>query len=860
MDETIATEIKNPELVVGTPMTPPPGSLTTDSADMERTWDRVIQGIIYALTFLLPLLFTTWTFEPLEFSKQILLFVLASAAVIAWLLKLLVLRRIQFVKTVLDLPIGIFLLIYLLASIFSVDRVASFLGFYGSFHGNFFQVLFLIVFYYLVVNNFRTLAEIKRLAGVFLFSVFLAMLYVILQFFGLFLIRWPTTAVTSFNTIGGLLMISLYSGFAVVMSLGLMGKSWFNWQDGRLWRIITIVSAFIVLLTVNFTYAWAGLLVGILVYMVFQMGLAKSFSMKTLIAPLVMLIIVVAFMLSQAVFQVTPFRSLFSFNLPSEVRLDYQTANPVLVGAVAEKPILGSGPNTFLYAFSKHKSPDFNLSPFWNVRFDQAPSEAAEYLVGSGILGLLAFETLTIIFMVYAVLFLIRRKEEESWGLALALFASFAVLWFAHWFFFFNTVVAFSLWFVIAAFMAITRVVGGEQVKISGFSFATSPRQTVSAVSVVSLSLVLLVVFLFFALAIYASDVYYVRGLHAATKPQLYDQAQRDFEQTIRLNRFRPDYYLAYGEFLFLRVNQELTKSKPNLSLVRQWLAASINTARVAVALSPSNWTGWERLANLYTFARPLVAGVDQFTIDSLTKAAENDQHNPILFTELGQVYRASATKIDPGILGTGPDADNDGLSDEQEATLGCDPRNPSTAGDGVLDGTKVLSGLNCNGTGLLPNAFVAKYVKTDAGKLVKAEDAFKQAMKLKPDYAAPYYQLALTYEQENRPDLAITTLEQIVQQYPTNTDLKFELGRLYFNAGKVQNAQVQFLQLVQLIPNNSNALFSLALSYERLGQIQSALIYYQKVLLINPANQDIKNKVLQLQQQLGTQPLNKTK
>ena len=61
--------------------------------DLEKTrevWDKVIRTIIYALAFFLPVLFTPWTFEPLEFSKQMLLFLLTSAAATALVLKLLV--------------------------------------------------------------------------------------------------------------------------------------------------------------------------------------------------------------------------------------------------------------------------------------------------------------------------------------------------------------------------------------------------------------------------------------------------------------------------------------------------------------------------------------------------------------------------------------------------------------------------------------------------------------------------------------------------------------------------------------------------------------------------------------------------
>ena len=853
MTVATSTEKKEAAVKLTPPMSPPPSSpsMPINLRPTEQIWGQVIQGIIYVLTFFLPLLFTTWTFEPLEFSKQMLMFVLITLALIAWLLKFLVLRSWQFVKTPLDLPILLFLGIYLLASIFSIDRVASFLGFYGSFSGNFFQILFLVLFYYLVVNNFRALRELQRLIGLFSFALALTLFYIVLQFFGAYLFPSALTHAPNFNTVGGLLMISLFSAFSIALSLGLRNKSWFSVFGGKLWRIIAIASAFLVLLTVNFIYAWVGLLVGLLVYMIFQLGFLKGFALKNLVTPLLLLIIVVAFLISQWVFRIAPFRNILNFNLPVEVRLDYETARPALQGSVSHSPILGSGPNTFLYAFSKYKDADFNLSPFWNVRFDKAPSEAAEYLVGTGILGLLAFEILSLIFIVYALYFMVRRKDPESWGLALALFCGFAVLWFAHWFFFFNTVLAFSLWLTVAGFMAVTGAAGAERIKISSFSFAASPRRTVSVVSLVSLSLVLMIVFLFFSFAVYAADIFYRQGLRAVNDPAAYDVAQSDFERTLRLNRFRPDYYLTYGEFLFLRINQELAKAEPNLALLQSWLAASINTSRTAVNLSPANWTAWERLANLYTFARPLVAGVDQFIIDSLLKATDADSKNPILWTELGQVYRLAARTLDPAVLGRGVDTDGDGLADEQEQVLNSDANDPDTNGNTILDGAEVLSGLNPAGSGPLPESFFSRYLKTDPEKLVKAEEAFKRAVALKEDYATAYYQLALTLEQTQKLDEAIGVMETVLGRFPANLTLKFELGRMYFNAGKVQEAARQFQDIVNLSPNNSNARYSLAVSAERLGQTKKALDEYRKVFELNPEVEALRVKVQQLEEQL---------
>jgi tetratricopeptide (TPR) repeat protein len=867
MSQTILTEIKTQKVAVKLENVPPPPS-PQEPKIIEETnlsgvgWDKAIRGILYVLTFLLPLLFTPWTFEPLEFSKQMLLFVLSTAALGAWALKLLVVRSGRLVKTPLDVPIGVFVLVYLLASIFSVDKVASFLGFYGSFSGNFFQVLFLVAFYYLVVNNFQTLKELRRLLVVFLSSVFLALVYIVLQFFGVFVVRFPFAKFENFNSVGGLLVISIFATVAVVLSLCFREKSnkRFVVLIGRIARVSAIIAAFLIISTVNFVYAWVGLLLGLVLYMVFQIAFSRSFIIKDLIVPLVLFVVTAAFLIGQLVFPFVSLRNLFRFNLPLEVRLDYTTAKPVLLGIVAEKPVLGSGPNTFLYAFSKHKAQSFNISPFWNVRFDKAPSEAAEMLAGTGILGFLAFEILSLVFLIYGFFFLFQKKDQKSWDFALAVFSGFAVLWFCHWFFFFNTVIAFTYWLLLAIFIALSRVAEGEKIKAFSFSFISSPRRTVSVVSAVSLALVLVIIFLFFVAAVYASDIFYRKGLVASQDPNGYDQAGQDFEQAIRLNRFRPDYYLTYGEFLFLRINQELSKSQPNLGLIQQWVASSINTSRAAVDLSPTNWTAWERLANLYISARPLVAGVDKFIIEALTKATETDPKNPILFVESGQVYRLAARTLDPGILGKGLDADSDGLSDEQEQVLGSNPEDPDSNGNGVSDGTEVLSGLNPAGSGALPDSFLAKYLKTDAESLLKAEQAFKKAIELKDDYANAYYQLALTLEQEGKLDEGIGVMEQVLQKFPTNIDLKFELGRMYYNSGKVEQAARQFQEILALMPTHANARFSLALSFERLGRTKPALDEYRKVLEANPDNEALKQKVSQLEQQLLPPPTGKSK
>lgn len=830
------------------PALPPPPAEILLSKPAGLLWDRILRGLIYAVTFLLPVLFTPWTFEPLEFSKQLLLLTFTALAIVVWLLRLLATREGSLIKTVLDLPILVFLLVYLLAAILSVDQVASFLGFYGSFSGNFFQILFLAFFYYLVVNVFQSEAVIRRLIAVFFFSAMVTVVFAVLQFFGLHIIPFAVAKNPAFNTLGSLLSLSLFAVLTALLSSCLKSSSWFGFEFGRAWRIIAGACSFLILFTVNFLQAWVALLVGLLLYVVFRLAFAKDFTLKELMPQMATLVLVISFVALQLVFPFFSVRAVFRFDLPQEVRLDYQTAQPVLVGAVSDRPILGSGPNTFAHAFSKYRDPNFNLTPFWNARFDRAPSEAAEYLVGVGVLGFLAFEILAGIFLIYNVMFLYRRPETASWPLTLTIFAAFSSLWFAHWFFFFTAATALSFWLLMALLLSLMRGAQGE-IKTWNISLKVSPRQTVGVVSGVSFLLIVMIVFLFFAGSVYAADIFYRRGISESARKETFDLAQRDFERAVRLNRFRPDYYLTYGEFLFARINEELAKTEPNLSLIQTWLAMSINTSRLAVDRSPNNWTAWERLANLYTFARPLVAGVDKFIIESLTKATENDSKNPILFTELGQIYRLASRQVDPAILGKGADSDADGLTDEQERALSSNPENPDSNGNNVLDGSEVLAGLNPASSGQLPQDILAKYLRTDADKLLKAEQAFRKALELKPDYGTAYYHLALTLEEGRKFAEAAEVLRQALERFPSDMNLKFELGRMYYNAEKLDLAQRQFQEILLVSPNHANARYSLGLIFERQGKIQQALQEYRRILQFNPDNAGLKNKIFQLEQ-----------
>ena len=127
-----------------------------------------------------------------------------------------------------------------------------------------------------------------------------------------------------------------------------------------------------------------------------------------------------------------------------------------------------------------------------------------------------------------------------------------------------------------------------------------------------------------------------------------------------------------------------------------------------------------------------------------------------------------------------------------------------------------------------------------------KAKESFAKARELKADYLQAPIQEALIYEEEEV-DTAISKLEELDQAYPLNTEVKFQLGRIYFNQEEIDKAIPLFITVLQVNPNHSNALYSLAKAYEQKGETDTALLFFERVLELNPGNAEIIEKLQEL-------------
>src|SRR3989344_4001295 len=122
-----------------------------------RAISQLIKIGIVVLIFIIPLLFI-----PLpqnindarifsEFNKQIVLVFGSLALFTLWCLKMIIVRRVSIVRSPIDIPLILFFLVSLLATVFSSDLFVSIAGYYGLFYPSLLPLFALTLFYFTAV-------------------------------------------------------------------------------------------------------------------------------------------------------------------------------------------------------------------------------------------------------------------------------------------------------------------------------------------------------------------------------------------------------------------------------------------------------------------------------------------------------------------------------------------------------------------------------------------------------------------------------------------------------------------------------------------------------------------------------------
>nr|MBI5455462.1 O-antigen ligase family protein [Candidatus Levybacteria bacterium] len=117
--------------------------------------NKVIEYSFYLLFFLVPLAFTSDTSELFEFNKLWVTFILTIVIGTAWITKMIIKKQFRIQKTLLDIPIALFLGSEIISTFLSLDMHTSLWGYYSRFNGGLFSILAYIFLYYAFVTNLK---------------------------------------------------------------------------------------------------------------------------------------------------------------------------------------------------------------------------------------------------------------------------------------------------------------------------------------------------------------------------------------------------------------------------------------------------------------------------------------------------------------------------------------------------------------------------------------------------------------------------------------------------------------------------------------------------------------------------------
>ena len=113
----------------------------------------------------------------------------------------------------------------------------------------------------------------------------------------------------------------------------------------------------------------------------------------------------------------------------------------------------------------------------------------------------------------------------------------------------------------------------------------------------------------------------------------------------------------------------------------------------------------------------------------------------------------------------------------------------------------------------------------TDIGweKYHEARPMLAKALSLAPNSARALYYLALVERREGNCDAEIADFENVVRQYPESRDARRELGISYYQQHRYKDAEQQFEALQTIDHDDLAAHYNLAVLYRRMGRKKEA-------------------------------------
>ena len=585
------------------------------------------------LFFFAPLILFPKTSELFEFNKIVFIYLVTTLIVALWLAKMVLAKKIIFRRTILDLPLLIFLISQFLSFLTSIDRHTSLLGYYGRFNGGFLSTLSYSLLYWALASNLNAKATLKALYFLFA-SSFLVAIYGVLQHFGVDSHLWVQDVKNRvFSTLGQPNWLATFLATLIPLSWALALKE----KKLAFWGLSILF--FIVLL---YTKSRSGILGFFVAFIVFW-GLSiksKRGKFGNLIKPFSL--VTVSFLVI-ALLVGTPWtpslEKTISKSMPNETD-EVLPSEPggtesgeirkiVWKGAIEvfrNYPLTGSGVETFAYSFYEFRPRELNLVSEWDYLFNKAHNEYLNIAATTGSLGLISY----LILIGFSILLIFKSQEQLKYALGAGYFGILVANFFG-----FATTTTSLLFFLIPG-LAYSL---GEQTKVK------MPKEGLTIPKKALLTLILLptLFVLFYISKYWYSDFLFAKGRTLGDEEK-FGEAKKALGSAIKLS---PNEAIFRNELAQILSFEAISLDEAGDEKEAKRLAEeSVSTSQTAVELSPRNLLLLRSRASLLVRLSTLDPTYIHEAKDTMLQEAKYSPTDAKLFYNLGLAYaRIGQTK-----------------------------------------------------------------------------------------------------------------------------------------------------------------------------------------------------------------------
>lgn len=773
------------------------------SGEGEYVFKKVIRWLVYVAAFLLPLWFLPFTSEAIEFNKQVLLLVIACVGLVLFLIDVIRSGTLRYKSSLFYWPFLAMVVAGVFSVIFSVSRFASLFGLNTIKSFSLMTIAAFAVLFFLAVNTIEDKG--KALRNILSGSVVLAMLFALLQSLGLFILRGDLEKQTSFNTIGSLNTIGILAAVALAFFATWNSSRRSSEESGKMKILLNAVqylgfalSLFFVI-AINWWVVWTVAFVSMLSLVAFNSANGISGSrgrMKLFAMPMAVIVIGIFLMLVN--FDLTAIKSKF----PVEVAPTFKTTTNLALESLKTRP-LGFGLGNFSIAYDKLKPSSIANSVFYQVRFSTGSAQFLDMAVEGGILLVLAFLTLLWFYGQELVsniknTFFGNPEAGSLWAASLGMLIAFFL-------YPINMTLMAVMVLLLALLVVSKRSSHAEDVHV--LNMESNAKYSFAGSVIFVVGLVLSLVAVYFTTNLYISSVYVKKALAATDNAKAIDYLVKSANSN---NKDTNSYRLLSRAIVSqtaddLKNGPKKDESKENYNTrLQNQMSSAIDIAGRATTADPADSQNWFNRGFIFQNLINLVSGADQAAVNMYNESLMRNPADPVAYAKIGDTYLSVAN---------------------------------------VMDGALAQASKDTNAK--VDTEAIKKQI---SDSLAKAEENYKKAIALYNDYGQALYNLAVVYDREGKIPDAVKQFEKLYLANQNDPSILFQLGLLYYRNNQKDNAFKAWQRAVVLFPSYSNARWYLSLLYEERGDIPNALAQVQEIAKVNPDNEQVNQRIAQLQ------------